>query len=82
MSLIAPHGGSLINRVLRPDAAKVAVAEAKALPAITLSPREAFDLEMIAIGAFSPLTGFMGQADFKRVAERDARIEMGAAPHR
>ena len=67
MSLVAPHGGTLINRVLSPEAAKVAASEAKSLPAITLSPREAFDLEMIAIGAFSPLTGFMGEADFKRV---------------
>jgi hypothetical protein len=41
--------------------------EAEGLKSITLSPREAFDLEMIAIGAFSPLTGFMGEADFKRV---------------
>src|SRR5438094_10599188 len=67
MSLVAPHGGSLINRVLAPEAAKAAASEAKSLPAITLSPREAFDLEMIAIGAFSPLTGFMSEADFKRV---------------
>jgi sulfate adenylyltransferase len=67
MSLVAPHGGTLVNRILSPEAAKVAASEAKSLPTITLSPREAFDLEMIAIGAFSPLTGFMGEADFKRV---------------
>ena len=67
MSLVAPHGGTLVNRILTPEVAKVAASEAKSLPAITLSPREAFDLEMIAIGAFSPLTGFMGEADFKRV---------------
>jgi sulfate adenylyltransferase len=69
MSLIAPHGGKLINRVLEPTAAAVATKEAAGLPAITLSPREAFDLEMIAIGAFSPLTGFQGQADFTRVCK-------------
>ena len=46
-------------------AAEAAEKEAAALPSITLSPREQFDLEMIAIGAFSPLTGFMGQADFE-----------------
>src|SRR5256885_11912597 len=76
MSLVAPHGGSLINRILSPEAVKAASAEAKALPAISLSPREAFDLEMVAIGAFSPLTGFMGEADFKRVCT-DMRL---AAP--
>ena len=41
MSLIAPHGGKLVNRVLSPEAAKSAAAEAKSLPQITLSPREA-----------------------------------------
>src|SRR5262249_46625692 len=67
MSLIAPHGGNLVDRVLKGDAAEKAKKDAGGLKSITLSPREAFDLEMIAIGAFSPLTGFMGEADFKRV---------------
>ena len=67
MSLIAPHGGKLVDRVLQGDAAEKAKKEAAALKSIKLSAREAFDLEMIAIGAFSPLTGFMGEADFKRV---------------
>src|SRR5207244_3356298 len=65
-----------INRVLGPEAAKVVSSEAKSLPAIALSPREAFDLEMIAIGAFSPLSGFMGEADFKRVCT-DMRLANG-----
>jgi sulfate adenylyltransferase len=69
MSLIAAHGGKLINRVLEPSVAASATKEAATLPSITLSPREAFDLEMIAIGAFSPLTGFQGQADFTRVCK-------------
>src|SRR3954467_15710292 len=76
MSLVAPHGGTLVNRVLNLEAAKAASSEAKSLPAITLSPRESFDLEMIAIGAFSPLTGFMGEADFKRVCT-DMRLANG-----
>src|SRR5207302_1098652 len=40
------------------------------LTAVTLSAREQGDLEMIAIGAFSPLTGFQGEADFRGVCER------------
>jgi sulfate adenylyltransferase len=67
MSLVAPHGGSLVNRLSK-DPAKLA-AEAATLPSITLSFRESCDLEMIAIGAFSPLTGFQGQADFTRVCK-------------
>ncbi len=67
MSLIAPHGGKLVDRIVTGDAAEKLRKEAANLKTLTLSPREAFDLEMIAIGAFSPLTGFMGEADFKRV---------------
>jgi sulfate adenylyltransferase len=76
MSLIAPHGGKLVNRILDSAAAKTAETEAASLPALTLSAREAFDLEMIAIGAFSPLTGFMGQADFTRVC-KEMRLANG-----
>jgi len=64
MPLIAPHGGKLVNRVLEGQAGADAQRAAETLPSITLSTREAFDLEMIAIGAFSPLVGFMGQKDF------------------
>jgi sulfate adenylyltransferase len=76
MSLIAPHGGTLVDRVLKSGAAAKAASEAKSLKQVTLSPREAFDLEMIAIGAFSPLTGFMGEADFKRCCT-DMRLANG-----
>jgi sulfate adenylyltransferase len=69
MPLIPAHGGKLVDRVLTGDVAAAATKEAGTLTAITLSPREAFDLEMIAIGAFSPLTGFQGQADFTRVCK-------------
>ena len=76
MSLIAPHGGTLVDRVLKSDAAAKATQEAKSLKSITLSPREAFDLEMIAIGAFSPLSGFMGEKDFARVC-KELRLANG-----
>ncbi|MBT8484246.1 MAG: sulfate adenylyltransferase [Phycisphaerales bacterium] len=68
-SIIAPHGGTLVNRFA--DAAKAATlqAEAAGLPAITLSSKQACDLEMIAIGAFSPLTGFVGKADFDSICK-------------
>lgn len=66
MSLIPPHGGKLVDRVLTGAALEKAKAEAAKSPAVQLSAREAGDLEMIAIGAFSPLEGFMGEADFSR----------------
>ncbi len=44
-------------------------AEASGLPAVDLSPKQSCDLEMIGSGAFAPLTGFMGRADFQRVCD-------------
>ncbi len=80
-NLIAPHGGTLVNRIVG-DARKAALtAEAGKLPAITLSAKQACDLEMIAIGAFSPLTGFVGPDDFTSICKHmrlsDKRSEWG-----
>jgi sulfate adenylyltransferase len=69
MPLIPPHGGTLVNRVVDASKAETLKKEAGGLPKVTLSAREACDLEMIAIGAFSPLTGFMGQKDFEGVCK-------------
>jgi sulfate adenylyltransferase len=76
MSLIAPHGGKLVNRCLSPAAAAEAEREAAGLVSIPLSPREQFDLEMISIGAFSPLQGFMGRTDFESVCAK-MRLAIG-----
>jgi sulfate adenylyltransferase len=64
---IAPHGGTLVN-VDAPAAERESlVAKAKSLTPIPLGPREISDLELIAIGGFSPLRGFMTSADYSRV---------------
>lgn len=66
-TLVRPHGGTLVTRVLsEPDAAALR-ARAASLPRLTLDARELADLELIAIGAASPLTGFLGSADYHRV---------------
>jgi sulfate adenylyltransferase len=70
MSLIPPHGGKLVNRTLEPAQADAAKAKVAGLKSIKLSAREQGDLEMIAIGAFSPLTGFMGRDDFQSVCKQ------------
>lgn len=67
--LIPPHGGTLVNRVASPDRAKELASEAGSLKRVDLSAKQSCDLEMIAIGAFSPLTGFMGKADFESVCK-------------
>src|SRR5690348_15876496 len=69
MALVAPHGGSLVNRIVEETKAATLKKEAASLPVVVLSAREQCDLEMIAIGAFSPLSGFMGQKDFEGVCK-------------
>ena len=60
---IAPHGGQLIDRLASKVQAEEFLSKADFLPRVQLSERSLSDLELIAIGGFSPLTGFMGQAD-------------------
>ena len=69
-TLVAPHGGTLVNRIA--DQARVRQLNERAaeLPRITLSAKQACDLEMIAIGAFSPLNGFVKQNDFESICRR------------
>jgi sulfate adenylyltransferase len=76
METIAPHGGVLVNREVSGAERDALIARAASLPVITLDERQLSDLEMIAIGAFSPLTGFMGQADYTRVVG-DMRLSNG-----
>ena len=61
---IPPHGGTLVSRLLDGDAAADAQARAADLPRVDLSVRERCDLELLGVGAFSPLTGFMTRAEF------------------
>jgi len=65
--LIAPHGGTLVNRLAEGAKADALRKEAEGLPKIELTAKQSCDLEMIGIGAFSPLTGFMGKKDFESV---------------
>jgi sulfate adenylyltransferase len=64
---IAPHGGHLINRVATPEQREQFLQQAESMPKVVLDERAASDLVMIAIGAFSPLTGFMNWADYDAV---------------
>lgn len=66
---IAPHGGVLINRLLTGDAREAAIEKAKSLTTIKVDDRTASDIEIIAIGAASPLVGFMNPADYDNVVK-------------
>jgi sulfate adenylyltransferase len=65
--LISPHGGTLVETLAAGAKAEALVKEAGGLPRLTLTPKQSCDLEMITVGAFSPLNGFMGSEDFGRV---------------
>jgi ATP sulfurylase len=65
--MIAPHGGTLVDRTVTGAERDALLAKAAGLPVLVLNSREASDLEMIAVGAMSPLQGFMGQADYDNV---------------
>jgi sulfate adenylyltransferase len=73
---IAPHGGELVNRVATPEQRELFFSKAELLPRVILDDRAVSDLEMIAIGGFSPLTGFMNQADYNTVVT-DMRLANG-----
>jgi sulfate adenylyltransferase len=66
---IAPHGGTLVDLVVTGDEASALTAEAANLPTLVPDERELSDLEMIAVGALSPLTGFLGEADYHSVLD-------------
>ena len=68
--MIPAHGGRLINRLATGAQRDALLVRAKAAPRLKVNARELADLEMIAVGAMSPLEGFMGQADLKAVVER------------
>ncbi|MEJ7655340.1 MAG: sulfate adenylyltransferase [Chloroflexia bacterium] len=67
--LIQPHGGELVNRIADPREADTLLADARGLASIALNVREESDLDLLAIGALSPLAGFMGEADYNSVVE-------------
>ncbi|MCP2727498.1 sulfate adenylyltransferase [Limnofasciculus baicalensis] len=66
---IAPHGGKLINRIATAEQKAEFLDKADFLPSVQLDERATSDLQMIAIGAFSPLTGFMEEAEYLSVVE-------------
>ena len=66
-SMIAPHGGTLINRIVEGRERESLLAKAAGLPNIELDSWALSDVEMIAIGGFSPLDGFMVKQDYDSV---------------
>jgi sulfate adenylyltransferase len=65
--LIPPYGGKLVNLMVDGKEREELLARAGKLPSIKITMRNMCDLELIATGGFSPLTTFMGKADYDRV---------------
>ena len=71
-----PHGGRLTSRLAHPDERDRWLAKVPHAPSVTLTAREVADIECLAVGAFSPLEGFLGKADYESVVA-DMRLASG-----
>ncbi len=65
-----PYGGTLVNLLAGPERAAELKAISRDLISLDLAPRQLADLELLATGVFSPLSSFMGQADYEAVCAR------------
>lgn len=66
---IEPHGGKLVNRLAAGSEREALLTEAQHLPVIPVNNWTISDLDLIGVGAFSPLEGFMTEQDYKSVVE-------------
>ena len=62
-----PHGGKLVNRVIKGRRREHLLEEVRELPKIVLSESLVADLMNIAHGVYSPLEGFLTRDDFEHV---------------
>jgi sulfate adenylyltransferase len=68
-TVIAPHGGELVDRRVPEGERAERLQKAQELKKVVLGPRPLSDLEMISTGVFSPLAGFMVREDYESVAK-------------
>ena len=78
MKLISPHGGTLINREVSGTEKQNWIAAAERIPRLQIKPRIFADIELIAIGAYSPLEGFLTRDDYESVVTK-MRLASGTA---
>ena len=65
--LIPPYGGKLVDLVVTGAEREALLAEASRFPSLQMTDRNLCDLELLAVGGFSPLDRFMSKADYQRV---------------
>ncbi len=66
---VPPHGGPLVDLLVEALEADELRERAVELPVVRLSARTLSDLELLTVGGYSPLEGFMTAADYRRVVE-------------
>lgn len=64
---ITPHGGVLVNRLAQGEERERLLALAPSLASIEVGSWTISDIDLIGVGAFSPLTGFLSQNDYESV---------------
>ena len=65
--IIEPYGGKLVNLLVSEGEKEAWLEKANQYPSHQLTARSLHDLELLAVGGFSPLTTFMGEDDYNRV---------------
>ena len=67
-SLVPPHGSEVLRPLLIPETEREeALKRAERLKQVPMTSRETSDVIMLAIGAYTPLTGFMGEKNWRSV---------------
>ena len=75
--LVSPHGGGGLKTLLAPRAERaVQLARAQGLTKVPMTSREVSDVLMMAMGAYTPLDGFMGKGNWRRVC-LDMKLKNG-----
>lgn len=69
-NLVPPHGSDSLKPLLLPESERAEEARrAGGLKQVPLTSREVSDLFMLGMGAYTPLNGFMGEADWRGSCE-------------
>ena len=71
-----PYGGTLVDLIVDDARAADMRATTKDHASLTLDERGLCDFELLAVGGFSPLKGFLGKADYEQVVA-EARLSDG-----
>ncbi len=75
-TLNPPHGGTLVDLIADETRSEEIAKDSRDWPSLDLTARHLCDLELLINGGFSPLTGFLGKADYEGVC-KDMRLADG-----